>query len=62
MLVEFTETLCLVSAEKRRVHLSRGSPKFLSPRKRLNITSKVTDLDDFEKDVVQRTVLEFYDR
>ena len=40
----------------------QGSPKFLSPRKRLNITSKVTDLDDFEKDVVRRTVLEFYDR
>jgi hypothetical protein len=38
------------------------SPKFLSPRKRLNITSKVTDLDDFEKDVVRKTVLEFNDR
>ena len=36
----------------------QGSPTFLSPRKRLNITSKVADLDDFEKDVVRR----FYDR
>ena len=60
MLVEFTETLCLVSVEKRRVHISRGV-KNLSPRKRLNITPKVTDLD-FGKDVVRRTVLEFYDR
>ena len=35
---------------REAVHASfQGSPKFLSPRKRLNITSKVTDLDDFLK-------------
>jgi hypothetical protein len=55
MLVEFTEPLCHVSAEKRRVHLSRGVQNFCPQG--LNITSKVTDLDDFEKDVVRRTVL-----
>ena len=49
-----------VCREAARVSF-QWSTKFLSPRKRLNITSKVTDLDDFEKDIV-RTVLKFYDR
>ena len=68
-----TQELTANACEIHRTHVSRicreavrasfqGSPKCLSPTKRLNITSKVTDLDVFEKDVVRRTVLEFYDR
>ena len=66
---ELTANACVIHRTlvsrmcREAAHASfQGSPKFLSPRKRLNITSKVTDLDDFEKDVARRTVLEFYDR
>jgi hypothetical protein len=34
---------------------------FVSPRKKINLPKKVTNLDDFKKDV-RRTVLDFYDR
>jgi hypothetical protein len=41
---------------------AQGDPVFVSPRKKINMPKKVTNLDDFNKDVVRRTVLDFYDR
>lgn len=37
-------------------------PSFNSPRKNLIRVKPVTELDDFEKDVIRRSVQEFYDR
>ncbi|PSN46553.1 hypothetical protein C0J52_19714 [Blattella germanica] len=37
-------------------------PSFKSPRKKLTRVKPVTELDDFQKDVVRRSVQEFYDR
>jgi hypothetical protein len=41
---------------------AQGDPVFVSPRNKINMPKKVTNLDDFNKDVVRRTVLDFYDR
>jgi hypothetical protein len=41
---------------------AQGDPVFVSPRKKINMQKKVTNLEDFNKDVVRRTVLDFYDR
>ncbi|KAL4123174.1 hypothetical protein QTP88_015397 [Uroleucon formosanum] len=39
-----------------------ADPTFVSPRKRYKRAKTVTELDDFDSDVVRRTVHEFYDR
>jgi len=39
-----------------------ADPTFVSPRKGYKRAKTVTELDDFDSDVVRRTVHEFYDR
>jgi hypothetical protein len=40
---------------------AQGDPVFVSTRKKINMPKKVTNLDNFPKDVVHRTVLVFSD-
>jgi hypothetical protein len=35
---------------------------FLSPRKNINIPKRATNLHDFQKDILRRTVFEYYDK
>ncbi|KAL4082880.1 hypothetical protein QTP88_029534 [Uroleucon formosanum] len=39
-----------------------ASPTFISPRKGYKRAKTVSELDDFDSDIVRRTVYEFYDR
>jgi len=39
-----------------------ASPTFISPRKGYKRSKTVSELDDFDSDIVRRTVYEFYDR
>jgi predicted RNA-binding protein with PUA domain len=51
--------VCCVSKAKVK---EEGTKKFLSPRKHINIKKRATNLEDFQKDVLSRTVLEYYDK
>ena len=49
-------------AEESMGDVDVPGPSFKSPRKKLIRVKPVTELDDFQKDVVRRSVQEFYDR
>lgn len=52
----------ICSEVKKTDELSETSPYFSSPRKSYERAKYVSELDDFDSDVVRRTVHEFYDK
>lgn len=67
---EITAAMCAVSVrtvqnicrEANENLKTQGELSFESPRKKIPHKSWVTDLDDFNKDIVRRSIQEFYDR
>lgn len=50
-----------VCREVKRAQTQGADKLFHSPRKHINVPKRVTNLDDFQKDVVRRTIFYFYD-
>jgi hypothetical protein len=43
--------------------IRKGAEKvFMSPREHANIPKRATNLDDFQRDVLCRTIFEYYDK
>lgn len=55
-------TVSRICREAKKAEIQGAPQLFVSPRKHINTPKRVTNLDDFEKDIFRRTIFDFYDK
>ena len=56
------QRICAEADRTAAANVMNNAPVFDSPKKKKPRTKPITDLDDFDKTVIRRTIQEFYDR